>query len=266
MQERDNINDFTDEQENIELMAKVEGERFVNAEADYIKWDEGRTVGERERADMLHRHVVSQVAQYQNLRVQEELQEYHVNWDTITIEQVDALKRALNDASCEEDMQCFLNENRIFLVQFLAGGHGRYVIPKKQLGAELIPDFLIAETSSIGIEWHGVELESPHARLFTSSGQPHNQLTHAIQQIVEWRDWLASNISYARSPKSDNGLGLVGINGDLPATIIIGRREDEIPSSFNAFRTQIRQRQNMVIHSYDWLVEQAEYRVNLLHN
>ena len=35
----------------------------------------------------------------------------------------------------------------------------------------LIPDYLLAEMSSVGLEWHGVELESPSAELFTNSGQ-----------------------------------------------------------------------------------------------
>jgi len=175
-----------------------------------------------------------------------------------------APRQVLEEAKVEEDLQKFLTENSIFLVQHLGGGHGRYVIPKPRLGAELIPDFLIAEMSSIGIEWYGVELESPFAEMFTSSGQPGHLVTQAIQQVVEWRAWLESNLAYARNPKSENGLGLVGIAPDLPATILMGRRDKEFPTNFNAFRRQVKSKQNIEIHTYDWLAEQAEIRVRAL--
>lgn len=146
----------------------------------------------------------------------------------------------------------------------MGGGHGRYVIPKPRLGADLIPDYLIAEMSSIGIEWHGVELESPLADYFTANGQAGNLLTHAIQQIVDWRAWLQSNIAYARTPTSNRGLGLIGITNDLPSTILIGRRTAEIPARFNDYRKQIKTSQNIEIHTYDWLVEQSQMRAQQL--
>lgn len=185
-------------------------------------------------------------------------------WDEITAEHVIALKQALEHAKNEEDMQRFLTNKSIFLVQHLGGGYGRYVVPKPKLGAELIPDFLLAESSSVGLEWHGVELKSPFARLFTSSGRPGHDVTQAVQQVMEWRDWLADNQAYARCSKSENGLGLIGIDANLPATILIGKRGKEFPSSFNIYRGQMKQRQSIEIHTYDWLIEQAEHRVQVL--
>ena len=240
---------------------------YADSYADYLEVSEGRTVGKQEREDMIRSHVEHQLSQYHHDRANKELEQYHVWWDAITHEHVVALKQALKDATNEEDIQRFLNDNKIFLVQHLGSGHGRYVLPKPKLGAQLIPDFLVAEMSSIGLEWFGIELESPstNAKIFTSSGQQSHQLTHAVQQIVEWREWLSINKAYARNPDSESGLGLIGIDENLPATILIGRRKREFPSSFNAYRRQMKHRQNIEIHTYDWLVERAADRVQTLH-
>lgn len=264
MQDKDDLSEFRDEQKDIELFHRKLGKNLGNSYADYIEADEGRVVGKHERADMVRIHVEDAVSAYHHDRAKKELEQYLVLWNKITTDHIMPLRQVLEEAKVEEDLQKFLSENSIFLVEHLGGGHGRYVIPKPRLGAELIPDFLIAEMSSIGIEWYGVELESPFAEMFTSSGQPGHLVTQAIQQVVEWRAWLESNLAYARSRTSENGLGLVGITPDLPATILMGRRDKEFPSNFNAFRRQTKSRQNIEIHTYDWLAEQAEMRVRAL--
>lgn len=265
MRERDDPSEFRDEQQDVELEEKKIGEMLANSYASYTEVAEGRIVGKQERDDMVRSHVTYALSTYHHNRAKKELEQYLVLWDDITTDHIMALRQALKEAKVEEDMQKFLTKNSIFLIQHLGGGHGRYVLPKPKLGAELIPDFLIAEMSSIGIEWHGVELESPFAELFTSSGQASHHITQAIQQVVDWRVWLESNLPYARNPKSEDGLSLVGITSDLPATILIGRRDNGFPSKFNAFREQTKSRQNIEIHTYDWLVEQAEYRIQSLH-
>jgi len=264
MPEKEALGEFKDEQKDIELVSGELGKSLADSYAEYIEVSEGGYVGIQEREDMARGHVEYAVSTYHHKRANTELEQYLVLWDKITTDDILALKQVLEEAKVEEDLQNFLTGNSIFLVQHIGGGHGRYVLPKPRLGAELIPDFLIAEMSSIGIEWHGVELESPFAHIFTSSGKPSHHVTQAIQQVVEWRAWLESNVPYARSPKSEDGLGLVGITPDLSATIIIGRREGEFPPNFNAFRRQAKSKQNIEIHTYDWLVDQAEIRVRAL--
>jgi hypothetical protein len=263
MQEKGDFSEFRDDQKDIESLYGELGKNLANSYADYIEEDEGRVVGEHERADMARKHKENAVSAYHHGRANE-LEPYLVPWSNITANDIMALRQVLKKAKVEEDLQKFLTEKSFFLVQHLWSGHGRYVIPKPKLGAELVPDFLIAEMSSIGLEWYGVELESPVAEMFTSSGQPGHLVTHAIQQVVEWRDWLESNLAYARNPKSEQGLGLVGITSDLPATILMGRRYNGFPSNFNSYRRQIKSRQNIEIHTYDWLAEQAELRVQAL--
>jgi len=228
MEEKSNLSGFRDEQKDIETFHKEVGKNLANSEADYIEADEGRVVYGRERADMARRHVEGALSAYHHTRAKE-LEPYLAPWSNITANDITALRQVLKDAKVEEDSQKFLTANPSFLVQHLGGGHGRYVIPKPRLGAELVPDFLIAEMSSIGLEWYGVELESPLAKMFTSSGQPRHLVTHAVQQIIEWRAWLGSNLAYARSLESEQGLGLAGITPDLPATILMGRRSEKFP-------------------------------------
>ena len=257
-------NEFIDDQEQIEVADAEYYRPQAESYGDYIEFEEGRPVGPQERESFVRNHVRDTVALYHHQRSDRELNQYQVSWDDITSELLDNLSHALEQATREEDMQRFLSENSIFLIQHLGGGHGRYVIPKQELGAELVPDYLIAEMSSFGLEWHGVELESPLADYFTLAGQPRSILTHAVQQILDWRAWLQSNIAYARNPKSDRGLGLVGITSDLPSTILIGRRRTEIPTRFNDYRRQIKTSLNIEIHTYDWLIEQSEIRIRSL--
>ncbi len=264
MKKDSGTNEFIDEQA---LLETAEAEHYrpqAESYGDYLELEEKRTVGPEERESFVKSHVGYVVSSYHHQRVRAELEQFDVSWDNITPEQVTSLKSTLEHASNEEELQSFLTDNKLFLIQHLGGGHGRYVIPKPRLGAELIPDYLIAEMSSIGIEWHGVELESPLAVYFTASGQAGSLLTHATQQIVDWRTWIQSNIAYARIPRAEKGLGLIGITNDLPATILIGRRTAEMPERFNDYRKQIKTNLNIEIHTYDWLVEQAEIRIQQL--
>lgn len=255
--------EYRDEQQEIEYRAKKVGEMLADSYKKYTEVSEGYTPGKQELGDMIKSHIEFAVSRYHHVRAEEELKEYLVLWDIITSIQVTAFYQALKDAKREEDIQKFLTQNKIFLVQHLGGGHGRYVIPKPELGSQLVPDFLVAEVSSIGIEWYGIELESPNALMFTRSGQASYRLTQSIQQIVEWREWLTENIAYARNQKP-NGLGLIGIDANLPATILMGKRDKEIPANFNAYRKQTKRGLSIEIHSYDWLLEQCEHRVRML--
>ena len=187
-------------------------------------------------------------------RARRELAKFYVGFVPVRLDQVSALQVAIDKAKVEEDIQRFLTQNRELLSHTLRPGHREYVLPKPQLGNALVPDFLLAGTHSMGIEWHGLELEPASFQMFTKRGQARSELTHAIQQVVEWREWLAQNIDHARRPESEGGLGLVGIDGSLSATILMGRREG-YPENFNAFRRQTQTNSNIAIHSYDWLID-----------
>ncbi|GAH81964.1 unnamed protein product [marine sediment metagenome] len=180
------------------------------------------------------------------------LKEFFVWWDNISKKDLTALKKLLRATEKEHDLQEFLQNNPIHLIQHLGGGHGRWVIPKQHLGAEHVTYFLIGERHSVGFEWQAVELENPNAPMFTKQGDPSKQLTHAIRQILDWRAWLQRNQNYASRSKIKCGLGLTDIVSTIPGLILIGRRKEIAPIT-NERRRQIVHDLNINIHSYDFL-------------
>jgi len=242
-----------DEQTKLEQETRAKWETL---RASFLAWaaENGESPSEFDR--LVERQVEYARILYQKGRVAQELDHSVILWDQITKKEAASMQELLDTNPDEGAMHLFLENNSKILVQALAGGHGRYQLSKKRLGAEFVPDFLIAEGSSIGIEWYAVELESPRCKLHKKDGNPAQALHTAINQIRDWRQWLLDNLDYARRPKDQNGLGLVGIDCRVPGIIIIGRRH-EYPDRFNNFRRQVKDRERILIHSYDWLVDVA---------
>lgn len=189
--------------------------------------------------------------------------EYFVWWDDITIKKVNDYRKFLNGAKRESDLQQYLEEHPELLIQYLRGGHGRWVVPKKRLGSEFIPDFMLAEKSSLGTEWYAVELESPSSCFFNKNGDPSKTLNHAIRQIIDWRMWLKNNLDYASRKKTENGLGLTDIDGTVRGLILMGRRSILDAHSIQR-RRQLGKELDIEIHTYDWLADISEGRVESL--
>jgi len=193
------------------------------------------------------------------------LREYFVFWDEISKMHLNAFDHLLNTAKSENDWQKFFEGLPILLLQHMSGGHGRWVLPQKALGAEYRTDFVVGEKNSDGFHWQAVELESHFAKSFTRNGDYTKELTHAIKQIEDWRSWISNNIQYARNERNKDGLGLTDIVSDLPGLIIIGRRKDLLEEN-KYKRRDFGNRLNIKIHTYDWLYEQAEGRYEVLKN
>lgn len=181
------------------------------------------------------------------------LRAFSVDWMNVPAHLFRRFRKCLSTAKREEELQSFLAKNPWLLAAQLAGGHGRGVIPKKRLGAELVPDFLVGERSSAGFEWFVVELKSPKAKMFTKAGDPTKYLNRAISQIRAWRIWLETNQNYAARPRTESGLGLTDISARLDGLILIGRSVD-IDESTNGLRREIWRSDRIKIHSYDWLL------------
>lgn len=214
----------------------------VPSKSEIAQWEKERQVWEKSQ---LHHQLARTY-----------LKEYETAFSEITKEDLDGLVSIIENSTKEEDIQQFLQAHPSILTHHLGGGHGRYCIPKKSLGGKYIPDFLLADLSSLGINWHAVELENPRARMFNKQGDPASFLNHAVQQIRNWRDWLKNNLDEARRLEQDKGLGLVGIEPELDCLILIGRRRDLDVSSIDV-RRRINKEINGEIHTYDWLVEEA---------
>ena len=182
------------------------------------------------------------------------LRDHHVWWLDVTKRDAEKLQSQLDSASSERDMQQYIEQHPTVLIHHLCGGHGRYVIPQKRLGAEYVTDFIIGHAHSGGFEWQAVEIESPKKKMFTKGGNPTKELTQAIRQIQDWRAWLSRNQNYAARPIAESGLGLTDIVASIPGLIIIGRRSnyDELN---NDRRRQMANDLNIQFHSFDFLVD-----------
>lgn len=229
----------TDEQTVLEVETRAEWERH---RPGYNAWAMQSGEPPSEFDHIVDSQVRSTRVGYHKLRANRELEQYSVLWDLMTADDAASLQELLGSNPNEPEVHRFLETNPKFLVQTLSGGHDRFQISKKRLGAEFVPDFLIAEMSSIGIEWHAVELESPKARVQRKDGLPTHAVNHAIGQIRDWRNWLMNNFDYARRPKEQHGLGLVGIDSSVPGLILIGRRQD-FSERYNEFRRQMSDRE-----------------------
>jgi hypothetical protein len=78
-----------------------------------------------------------------------------------------------------------------------------------------ISDFVFCEPHN---DYELVELEAPIRELFRRDGQQREELTHAINQILDWLQYIANN-----KEKVESELGLQGISTNPRTLIVIGR-------------------------------------------
>lgn len=171
-----------------------------------------------------------------------------------------ALIEALDSANEERPMQVVLEQHPQILSHLVTGHGGSYVVPQVSFKA-YVADFLVAGYTSAGIQWTLVELESPTAKLTIGDGQASKQIRRAQQQIVDWREWLMSNLDYARRTIRDNGLGLAGIRPDARGLIIVGR--GPLSDDTDVARIRIEREQRIVVRTYDWLIRQSSSKRGL---
>lgn len=184
---------------------------------------------------------------------QQDLREFRVN-DRAEHGDLLQLESIISSARDERPVQQFLQDHPNLLAM-LVQRSDRFVLPQKRLGSEFVPDFIIGDVDSIGIHWTLIELESPTAPIYLTDGKTlGRQARKGIDQIVEWREWLQSNVAYARQPRSENGLGLFDIRGEAPALVLVGRRASLVQKS-EAVRHHNRESSNIHVHTYDWLIE-----------
>lgn len=184
------------------------------------------------------------------------LKDYEASYFRITKQDIDELVSIIENSDKEEDVQQFLQSHPTILTHYLRG-HGKYCVPKKSLGGMFIPDFVLADLSSLGLSWYIVELKNPKARMFNEDGHVSKYLNDALQQIRDYRDWLKNNLNEARNLRQDKGLGLIGIEPELECLILIGRRRD-LDEDLLDTRRRMNREINGEIRTYDWLIEQAQ--------
>lgn len=172
----------------------------------------------------------------------------------VSEDDIEELEAIISSANDERPIQRFLAENGHLLTTLLVG-YERYCLSQKHLGSEFVPDFIIGDVSSLGVRWILVELETPRSGIYLKRGaQLDKYARKGADQVIDWRNWLANNISYAQNPRSKGGLGLFDIREKSDAIVLVGRRSS-MPETTDAKRIEYRQSSNIQIHTYDWLLD-----------
>ena len=143
----------------------------------------------------------------------------------------DEFERVLADANDERPLQKFLAGSPAMLGPLAPPGGTYWCLDRPRLGAEYVPDFLLATATSVGINWVAVELENPNAKALTQAGLPAAKLADALRQVRDWRTWLTDNVAYARNER-----GLKDIDANCRAFVVIGRRNGLPPRQVMRYR------------------------------
>jgi hypothetical protein len=210
-------------------------------------------------ADDLRRDAANQVAirtqtNHWSAAKQSELQEFAVT-AVLTSDNVVELEEAINSARDEKPIQQLI-ETRPQLLTALLGGHVRFCLPRRRLGGEHIPDFLISDVDSLGMRWVLVELETPGSNVtLHNSHELEQHARKGVSQVKEWREWLQNNLAYARHSRRERGLGLFDIRPASAGLVLVGRR-GRLQTNADAVRNQIAEDSNVRVHTYDWLLDQ----------
>lgn len=121
------------------------------------------------------------------------------------------------------------------------------VLSEVSLGEYRIDLVLKFETSERRLLF--VELERPSHRLFTKTGRPRKEVTHAVQQVEDWLRWWRRNPS--RAPEGlDPALHPEGL-------VVIGRSRDLDPAEKERLY-HLNQTRHVQVVTYDDLLEKLE--------
>ena len=162
------------------------------------------------------------------------------------LEILDEFERVLGDAADERPLQTLFAASPVLLGPLVPPGGNYWCLDRPELGAEYIPDFLLASITSVGFQWVAIELENPNAKALTKVGLPARKLAEALGQARDWRMWLTDNVAYAREER-----GLKDIDGSCDAFVIIGRRSSLDPSQIKKYRAL--SADGVTVMSYDRL-------------
>lgn len=191
-----------------------------------------------------------------SLAKEKELRRYKVTV-ALTAEDIEQLRHVIDAARDERPIQRFIESHPQVLAALL-GGNTRFVVSHPQFGGKRIPDFLIADVDSRGINWVLVELETP---LSNVTLQDHNLLEkHArkgVSQVKEWREWILANLELARRSQLKEGLGLIDIRPRSAGLVLVGRRS-RLGGNASSVRFPISEDERIDVHTYDYLLERLE--------
>jgi len=163
----------------------------------------------------------------------------------------------LDDGADERVVHDFLANHSYFFNRIICLNGWSPLYSKIRLGSQFEIDFACFESGSHGPEWCLIEIERPGQPLFTKSGNPSAKLTHAIQQVRDWHQWIHENLDYVRKllPHIEYPLGFV----------FMGRRSDLTPTTQKKLkRINYEHRLSLEVHSLDWFASTARGVANLV--
>ncbi len=153
----------------------------------------------------------------------------------------------LSVSTKEEELQSFLTANPILIDPIAIS-----VESKLRLGDDHITDYVSRRP---GNNYEFIEIENANRKLYTKSGDPSAELTHAIRQTQNWSQWIHEHLHYAR----EKCPGLI-----IPSfKIIIGRSGTLNENDLQALSHLSGSILNTKIMTYDDLVVEAKQH---LHN
>lgn len=109
-----------------------------------------------------------------------------------------------------------------------------------------VTDFVFREPSN---DYVLVEIESPLRELFRKDGQQRQELTHAFNQIIDWRIFIEDNLQRVQEE-----IGLLGISSNPRSLIVIGRSADLTEEDRRKLSTLQGQIPRLRILTYDELI------------
>ena len=116
-----------------------------------------------------------------------------------------------------------------------------------------VSDFVFREPSN---DYQLVEIEAPIRELFRKDGQQREELTHAINQITDWVQYIGDN-----KRRVEEELGLTGISTNPRTLVVIGRSASLTEDNRRKLATLQAQQNKLRIVTYDDLLASA--RANL---
>jgi hypothetical protein len=119
--------------------------------------------------------------------------------------------------------------------------------------ADRVSDFVFREPYN---NYLLVEIEAPISQLFRQDGQQREELTHALNQITDWVQYISNN-----RERVEEELGLVGISTNPRTLVVIGRSANLTEENRRKLGTIQAQQNKRRILTYDDLVVSA--RANL---
>jgi hypothetical protein len=129
-----------------------------------------------------------------------------------------------------------------------------YQWSKLPFGAN-VSDFVFREPNN---DYLLVEIEAPYRELFREDGQQRQELTHAINQISDWIQYICDNKTIV-----ETNLGLTGISANPRSLVVIGRTTSLTEENRRKLTTLQALQPRLRILTYDDLIANA--RANLEH-